>query len=106
MAEIYGDRLAVITRELTKLHETIERDRLGLLAEKYAQSDPPKGELVLLVEGADKSVHSYDEDAVRALLGNILQNSSVKDAAREAEALTGWPRRSLYQMALSIARNE
>jgi hypothetical protein len=51
-------------------------------------------------------MYSYDEDAVRALLGNILQNSSVKDAAREAEALTGWPRRSLYQMALSIARNE
>jgi 16S rRNA (cytidine1402-2'-O)-methyltransferase len=106
MAEIYGDRLAVITRELTKLHETIERNRLGLLAEKYARNDPPKGELVLLVEGADKSAQSYDEEAVRALLGDILQNSSVKDAAREAEALTGWPRRSLYQIALSIAQKD
>ena len=104
MAEIYGDRLAVITRELTKLHETIERDRLGLLAEKYARNDPPKGELVLLVEGADKSAQSYDEDGVRVLLGDILQNSSVKDAAKKAEALTGWPRRSLYQIALSIAK--
>ena len=106
MAEIYGDRLAVITRELTKLHETIERDRLWLLAEKYAQNGPPKGELVLLVEGANKSAQSYDEDSVRALLGHILRNSSVKDAAREAEALTGWPRRSLYQIALSIAEKD
>ena len=106
MAEIYGDRLAVIARELTKLHETIERDRLGLLAEKYARNDPPKGELVLLVKGADKSAQSYDEDGVRALLGDILQNSSVKDAAREAEALTGWSRRSLYQIALSIAKKD
>ena len=106
MAEIYGDRLVVITRELTKLHETIERDRLELLAEKYARNDPPKGELVLLVEGADKSAQSYDEDGVRALLGDILQNSSVKDAAREAEALTGWPRRNLYQIALSITKKD
>ena len=96
MAEIYGDRLAVITRELTKLHETIERDKLGLLAEKYARNDPPRGELVLLVEGADKSAQSYDEEAVRALLGDILQNSSVKDAVREAETLTG------YRAAASI----
>ena len=55
MADIYGDRLAVITRELTKLHETVEHDSLHSLAQKYAELDPPKGELVLLVNGADKS---------------------------------------------------
>ncbi len=43
MAEIYGDRLAVITRELTKLHETVEHDSLRSLAQKYADLDPPKG---------------------------------------------------------------
>jgi len=106
MADIYGDRLAVITRELTKLHETVEHDSLHSLAQKYAELDPPKGELVLLVNGADKSAQDYDEAGVHALLTEILTRSSVKDAAREAEALTGWPRRDLYQMALHIAKKK
>ena len=106
MAEIYDDRLAVITRELTKLHETVEHDSLRSLAQKYADLDPPKGELVLLVNGADKSAQQYDEAGVHALLTKILTRSSVKDAAKEAEALTGWPRRDLYQMALQIAKKD
>ena len=104
MADIYGDRLAVITRELTKLHEGVEQGSLGDLAQKYAKLDPPKGELVLLVSGADKSAQDYDEAGVYALLTDILKHSSVKDAAKEAEVLTGWPRRNLYQLALQIAK--
>ena len=106
MADIYGDRLAVITRELTKLHETVEHDSLSVLAQKYAEMDPPKGELVLLINGADKSAQDYDEAGVYALLTDILTRGSVKDAAKEAEALTGWPRRDLYQMALQIAKKD
>ena len=106
MAEIYGDRQAAITRELTKLHETVEQQTLGVLAQKFSNIDPPKGELVLLVSGADKSAKNYDEEAVTSLLENILNRASVKDAAKEAEALTGWPRRTLYQMALKIARRD
>jgi 16S rRNA (cytidine1402-2'-O)-methyltransferase len=106
MAEIYGERNAAITRELTKLHETVEQQTLGALAQKFADINPPKGELVLLVSGADKSAKNYDEEAVISLLEDILSRASVKDAAKEAEALTGWPRRTLYQMALKIARRD
>ena len=106
MAEIYGERNAAITRELTKLHETVEQQTLGVLAQKFADINPPKGELVLLVSGADKSAKNYDEEAVISLLEDILSRASVKDAAKEAEALTGWPRRTLYQMALKIARRD
>ncbi|CAI8314691.1 MAG: Ribosomal RNA small subunit methyltransferase I [Rhodospirillaceae bacterium] len=106
MAEIYGERNAAITRELTKLHETVEQQTLGVLAQKFADIDPPKGELVLLVSGADKSAKNYDEEAMISLLEDILSRASVKDAAKEAEALTGWPRRTLYQMALKIARRD
>ena len=106
MAEIYGERNAAITRELTKLHETVEQQTLSVLAQKFTDIDPPKGELVLLVSGADKSAKNYDEEAVISLLEDILSRASVKDAAKEAEALTGWPRRTLYQMALKIARRD
>ena len=59
---------------------------------------------MLLVSGVNKSARNYDEEAVIALLENILSRASVKDAAKEAEVLTGWPRRTLYQMSLEIAR--
>ncbi len=53
MAEILGsNRVVILARELTKMHETFHRATLGeLLAE--AQKKPFKGELVLLVAPAD-----------------------------------------------------
>ena len=104
MASIYGDRSAVITRELTKLHESIEQGSLNKLAAYFAEIDPPKGELVMLIGGANTSENSYDEAEIEALLKNILGQSRVKDAVKEAEAITGWPRRRLYQMALQIEK--
>ena len=106
MAEIYGERNAAITRELTKLHETVEQETRGVVAQKFADIDPHKGGLVQRGRGADKSAKNYDEEAVISLLEDILSRASVKDAAKEAEALTGWPRRTLYQMALKIARRD
>lgn len=53
MAEILGsNRVVILARELTKMHETFHRATLGeLLAE--AQKKPFKGELVILVAPAD-----------------------------------------------------
>ena len=49
--EVYGDRPAVIARELTKLHEEVLR---GTLSELLAQAKDKthKGEFVILIEGA------------------------------------------------------
>jgi len=52
MREILGARPAVLARELTKVHETFERATLDVLAERVATS-PVKGEIVLLVAGAE-----------------------------------------------------
>ena len=54
MAGIYGNRYCVIARELTKLHETLYRGILADLAEQFDGTPTLKGELVLVVEGADK----------------------------------------------------
>ena len=50
LADVLGDRRAVVARELTKLHEEFVRDTLSGLAGRYA-GQPPKGEVVLVVEG-------------------------------------------------------
>jgi len=51
--EVLGDRRASLSRELTKRHEETRRGRIGELLES-CRLRPPKGELVLVVEGAGK----------------------------------------------------
>ena len=52
LAEYMGsDRRASVSREISKLHEDTQRGTLAELAEHYKQI-PPKGEIVLIVEGA------------------------------------------------------
>ena len=48
-----GERRASVSREISKLHEDTQRGTLLELAAHYKQT-PPKGEIVLIVEGADK----------------------------------------------------
>ena len=52
LAEVMGaERRASVSREISKLHEDTQRGTLGELAAHYKQT-PPKGEIVLIVEGA------------------------------------------------------
>lgn len=46
------NRLACVSREISKLHEQHHRDSLQKLLE-YFQNTPPKGEIVITVAGAD-----------------------------------------------------
>lgn len=46
-----GDRLACVCRELTKIHEDIERDTIDNLIQYYTEKSSIKGEIVLVVAG-------------------------------------------------------
>jgi len=50
--EVLGNREIVLARELTKIHEEFIRGRLKEVIEKI---DIPKGEYVILIQGAQKS---------------------------------------------------
>ena len=50
MADVLGDRQAVVARELTKVHEEFVRGSLSELAARYGENKP-KGEIVVLVAG-------------------------------------------------------
>lgn len=53
LAEYFGaDRDAAVCREISKVHETVNRDTLGALAEYYEVNNP-KGEIVIIVAGND-----------------------------------------------------
>ena len=101
MVEAFGrDRPAAVTRELTKMFETVVPGTLAELAEKFA-GEPPKGEIVIVVAPPSAPAVATAEDA-DALLAALLTDRSLGDAATEAAAVTGLPRRELYRRALAI----
>lgn len=100
MAKALGDRPAAVARELTKKFETVRRGTLAALAEEYAAAETPKGEIVIIVGPPGERLASVED--VVALLAELLETHSVKSAVAEAAALTGLPRRDLYQRALAL----
>ena len=106
MAEIYGNRYCVIARELTKLHETLYRGMLIDLAKQFENSPTLKGELVLVLQGADKTTSQMSDKEVMELIQRRLQKFSLRDAVKEMEEISGLPRKQIYQLALSISKNK
>ncbi len=56
LAEAFGaDRRASVSREISKIHEQTVRGTLAELAE-YFEQNPPKGEIVMIVEGLTRKL--------------------------------------------------
>jgi 16S rRNA (cytidine1402-2'-O)-methyltransferase len=101
-AEILGgERHAALCRELTKLHETIDRGALSALATRYSGTDV-KGEIVLVVAPAADDGAPPSPGEIEHALRNALQTMGVKEAASFVAEMTGMPRRDLYQWALRL----
>jgi 16S rRNA (cytidine1402-2'-O)-methyltransferase len=99
-AEVLGDREAALCRELTKRFEDVRRGTLGDLAAS-AGSDPPRGEVVLVI---DRDREAPDAAEMEARLAEALKTMTVKDAAAEVADALSLPRRQVYQAALAMAR--
>jgi 16S rRNA (cytidine1402-2'-O)-methyltransferase len=103
LAAALGPRAATVCRELTKLYEEVRRGDLVSLARHYAQSDEPRGEIVIVIAPPDAP--ATDAADLDALLRQALGRVSVKEAVAEVAAVTGRPRREVYQRALALSAN-
>ncbi len=101
---IFGPaRLAVIARELTKLHETVKSAPLGeMLAWVEADENQRRGEFVLLLAGARDYPAGPSTD-VDALLQALLEELPLKQAARIAAKISGEKKNTLYRRALELS---
>jgi 16S rRNA (cytidine1402-2'-O)-methyltransferase len=100
LAEILGEREAVVGREMTKLHEEFRRGTLTELAAHYAEAGEPKGEAIIVI--APPSAQAASLEDAEALLRQALDTMSVKDAAAHVAKITQFPRQELYTRALTI----
>ncbi len=99
LAEALGaDRRVALARELTKLHEEVWR---GTLAEARARAGEvaPRGEYVVVVDGAPAPVEATDDELVAALAEAAAAGRSTRDAATWVAGRFGVPRRRVYDLA-------
>jgi 16S rRNA (cytidine1402-2'-O)-methyltransferase len=92
------DRRVAVARELTKLHEEVWRGSLGD-ALAWAPAAAPKGEIVLVLEGAPAAGPPDDGALVDALRDELAAGATARDAARAVAARLGVPRRRVYDLA-------
>ncbi len=102
LADAFGpDRRISLCRELTKLHEEVRRTTLGEACQWYGEN-APKGEFVLVVEGAPEQApeEATLEDGLARALALQAEGASLRDAVRQAAKELSLPRSALYDLAL------
>ena len=101
---VLGPRQAAVCRELTKLHEEIRRGSLDDLAAAYANEPTPKGEVVIVVEGASRVAAEVSAADIDAALHDAMAKLSLRDAAALVAEQLNQPRRAVYSRALELAK--
>ena len=99
-----GERRIALCRELTKLHEEVRRTTLAQALAHY-RDNPPKGEFVLVVEGAcPREEEGFTLEQGLELVRRLReeQQLSLRDAVRRAAKETGLNKNELYQAALTL----
>lgn len=102
LRETFGpDRRVALCRELTKLHEEVRRTTLGEAAAYYAEN-PPRGEFVLVVAGAEEPAEEgcTFEGALALVRARMDEGLSTKDAVKQVAKLTGFAKNQLYDAIL------
>lgn len=99
---VLGDRKITLARELTKLHEQIWRTTLSQAIIHYEQNTP-RGEFVLVVEGASAASTQECfclEQAVQLTHTLAAGGLPLSEAAKQAAKQTGYPKSKLYKAVL------
>jgi 16S rRNA (cytidine1402-2'-O)-methyltransferase len=100
MAGILGDREAFLCREATKVHEEYVRGRLSVLQGLLGDRPRVRGEIVLVVAGAE-AAPPRSEEPLSALFARLTaEGRTRREAVKEAARLLGLPAREVYRRTL------
>lgn len=100
MLEAFGDRRIALCRELTKIHEEVLRGTISEMIEYYKEKSP-KGEYVLIIEGASEEETTEEitlEKACEMAERLISDGKKASDACKEIAKLTGFAKSEIYNI--------
>lgn len=97
---VLGDRQVVSARELTKKFEDIRRGTALTLKETFMET-PPKGEFVVLIQGASptSATDITDEEIL-----SLLKELTTKDTAEQLSKSYGVSKKELYQRIINLKK--
>ena len=98
--EVLGERVGAVCREMTKIYEEVQKNSLSSLI-NYYESHPPRGEVVILIEGNDLSA-TVDQEELDRELNKALETYSLKEAVDLVSKAFGLSKRDIYQHALQL----
>jgi len=97
--EVLGDRRMAVCRQLTKLHEEVFRGRVSEAIKYFVK---PRGEFVLVIEGARKQKKQLDDNIISQLIKLKHKGDRAKEAVTEIAKETGISKKELYQAWLRL----
>ncbi|HEX9446237.1 MAG TPA: 16S rRNA (cytidine(1402)-2'-O)-methyltransferase [Candidatus Binatia bacterium] len=103
MLELFGDRAAVLGREVTKIYEEFVRGRLSEAIEAVGRKEP-RGEMTLAVAGsAGENIPL--EGLIRTEIEKLVKKGlRVKEIAEVLGERFGYPKKDIYRMVLEKKR--
>ena len=98
LASAFGDRKIAIVREITKIYEEVIHTTLKEAVQKFGDGGP-KGEIVLIVEGAPEPEKEEKtlEAAVETARAKIKEGIPLNEAAKAAAKQTGYKKSDIYK---------
>ena len=105
-----GSRKVRICRELTKKHETVYADTLDGALAHYRDIEEPRGECVIIIEGADREdlnkqkQQSWEEMTIEEHMA-LYEDMNRKDAMKQVAKDRGVSKRDIYQALLKSESN-
>ena len=106
LLNVCGDeREAIIARELTKMHEEIQRGTLRLLHTKMSDIQT-KGEFVLILSGFSEDHYVSDSLLKEELQEIIGSGKSKRDAVKELTSKYQLSKRRVYDLSIEISVDE
>lgn len=105
MRQYFGNRKISLCRELTKIYEEVIRTTLDDAVALYSEKNP-KGEFVLIVEGAaEEAVTASFEEACEMVRGLVSEGMRLSEACKTVAGDTGYKKSELYSTMLKNGEN-
>jgi 16S rRNA (cytidine1402-2'-O)-methyltransferase len=103
---VFGNRKAVIVKELTKLYEEVLRDDLFNLITEIEKRKRLKGEYVVVVEKPFISKTKFVNDDIKNQINTLLETKPLRSVVETLVNKTNLPKNVIYNAALEIKNSK